>query len=86
MNILQDILLGLHMVGLAAIVGGWLTHFKPATVTVWQVYGAIIHVVTTSACSEQRCLRRSDQPHVVRHQVRTGSHHPGLRAHRLQQG
>lgn len=46
MQVLQDILLALHMVGLAAIVGSWLTHFKPATVTVWQVYGAIIQVVT----------------------------------------
>lgn len=36
----------LHILGAAAIFGGWLANFKTPTVNVWQWYGALLQLVT----------------------------------------
>lgn len=46
MEFLKLILVLLHLIGAAAIVGGWLSNFKTPTVTNWQFYGSIIQLVT----------------------------------------
>ncbi|RKW71689.1 hypothetical protein [Galactobacter caseinivorans] len=46
MDFLQTLLVALHILGAAAIFGGWLATFKTPTVTVWQFAGAIVQVVT----------------------------------------
>jgi hypothetical protein len=46
MEFLKLILVLLHFIGAAALVGGWLSNFKTPTVTNWQFYGAIIQLVT----------------------------------------
>lgn len=46
MDILQLIVLFLHFVGAAALVGGWLATFKQPTVLYWQHIGAWIQLVT----------------------------------------
>ncbi|NLZ58450.1 MAG: hypothetical protein GX898_09160 [Corynebacterium sp.] len=46
MDILQLIVLFLHFVGAAALVGGWLATFKQPTVLHWQHIGAWIQLVT----------------------------------------
>lgn len=46
MDFLHSALVFLHLLGAAAIVGGWLVNFKTPTVNVWQFVGAIVQVVT----------------------------------------
>ncbi|HJX78189.1 hypothetical protein [Glutamicibacter sp.] len=46
MTFLTLFLVFLHILGAAAIFGGWLANFKTPTVNVWQWYGAIAQLVT----------------------------------------
>ncbi|MGO2051744.1 hypothetical protein CQ010_02970 [Arthrobacter sp. MYb211] len=46
MDFLTLILVFLHILGAAAIFGGWLANFKTPTVNVWQWYGAIAQLIT----------------------------------------
>lgn len=46
MDFLYTVLVFLHILGAAAIVGGWLAYFKSPTVGRWQWIGAITQVVT----------------------------------------
>lgn len=46
MNILLTLLIFVHILGAAAIFGGWLASFKTPTVGRWQWIGAITQVVT----------------------------------------
>ena len=46
MDFLHYFLVFLHILGAAAIFGGWLANFKTPTVTKWQLIGAITQVVT----------------------------------------
>lgn len=46
MDILHSLLLFLHLVGTAALVGGWLATFKKPTVLQWQHIGAWVQLVT----------------------------------------
>ncbi len=46
MDFLRYALIFLHILGAAAIFGGWLANFKKPTVTQWQFIGAITQVVT----------------------------------------
>ncbi|WP_313813494.1 hypothetical protein [Glutamicibacter sp.] len=46
MTILFSILLFVHILGAAAIFGGWLANFKNPTVTIWQWYGALVQLIT----------------------------------------
>ena len=46
MDILKYILVFLHILGAAAIVGGWFATFKKPTVLPAQLYGAIAQLVT----------------------------------------
>jgi hypothetical protein len=46
MDILKYILIFLHILGAAAIVGGWFATFKKPTVLPVQLYGAIAQLVT----------------------------------------
>lgn len=46
MTFLHAFLVFLHILGAAAIFGGWLANFKTPTVTQWQFYGAIAQLVT----------------------------------------
>lgn len=46
MDFLLTLLLFLHILGAAALVGGWLAHFKTPTVGVWQWAGALTQLLT----------------------------------------
>ncbi|ASN38948.1 MAG: hypothetical protein ABWX63_10335 [Paeniglutamicibacter terrestris] len=46
MTFLTAILVFLHVLGAAAIFGGWLANFKTPTVNIWQFYGSIAQLVT----------------------------------------
>ncbi|MGA7205865.1 MAG: hypothetical protein WBX27_14670 [Specibacter sp.] len=46
MTVLQNILVFLHVLGAAAIVGGWFATFKKPTVLPIQLWGAIAQLVT----------------------------------------
>jgi hypothetical protein len=46
MTVLQSILVFLHVLGAAAIVGGWFATFKKPTVLPIQLWGAIAQLVT----------------------------------------
>ena len=46
MDFLRLLLVFLHILGTAAIVGGWLATFKHPTVTQWQWIGALTQLVT----------------------------------------
>lgn len=46
MTFLWYLLLCLHILGAAALFGGWLATFKKPTVTLWQLVGSIVQVVT----------------------------------------
>lgn len=46
MDFLLNLLIFLHILGAAAIVGGWLANFKTPTVTQWQWIGALVQLVT----------------------------------------
>ena len=46
MDILRDILVLIHILGTAAIVGGWFANFRTPTVTQWQHVGAWVQLVT----------------------------------------
>ena len=46
MTFLTAILVFLHVLGAAAIFGGWLANFKTPTVNIWQWYGSIAQLVT----------------------------------------
>ncbi|MGO1320675.1 MAG: hypothetical protein ACTII7_00130 [Galactobacter sp.] len=46
MTFLTSALIALHILGAAAIFGTWLATFKKPTVTLWQLVGAIVQVVT----------------------------------------
>lgn len=46
MTFLHVFLVFLHILGAAAIFGGWLANFKTPTVNVWQWYGSIAQLVT----------------------------------------
>jgi len=46
MTFLWYLLIALHILGAAAIFGGWLATFKKPTVTLWQFIGSIVQVVT----------------------------------------
>lgn len=46
MDFLHLLLVFLHILGAAAIVGGWLATFKNPTVTQWQWIGALTQLVT----------------------------------------
>lgn len=46
MDFLQTLLVFLHIVGAAALVGGWLATFRAPTVLQWQHIGAWVQLVT----------------------------------------
>ncbi|MGJ9402376.1 hypothetical protein [Arthrobacter sp. KK5.5] len=46
MDFLFTLLLFLHILGAAAIVGGWLARFKTPTVGLWQWIGALTQLLT----------------------------------------
>ncbi len=46
MDILYSLLIFLHIVGAAALVGGWLATFRNPTVLQWQHIGAWVQLVT----------------------------------------
>ncbi|MDN5812928.1 MAG: hypothetical protein ACTHWW_11425 [Arthrobacter sp.] len=46
MNFILTLLIFVHILGAAAIFGGWLASFKTPTVGLWQWIGAITQVVT----------------------------------------
>lgn len=46
MDFLRLVLVFLHILGAAAIVGGWLASFKKPTVTQWQWIGALTQLIT----------------------------------------
>ena len=46
MDILRDILVLIHILGTAAIVGGWFANFRTPTVTQWQHIGAWVQLIT----------------------------------------
>ena len=46
MDILRDILVLIHILGTAAIVGGWFANFRTPTVTQWQHIGAWVQLLT----------------------------------------
>lgn len=46
MDFLTSVLVALHVLGAAAIFGIWLATFKKPTVTMFQLVGAIVQVVT----------------------------------------
>ena len=46
MEFLKLILVFVHVLGAAAIFGGWLANFKTPTVNVWQWYGSLVQLVT----------------------------------------
>ncbi|RAX51014.1 hypothetical protein DQ353_01080 [Arthrobacter sp. AQ5-05] len=46
MTYLTAFLVFLHVLGAAAIFGGWLANFKTPTINIWQWYGAIAQLVT----------------------------------------
>ena len=46
MDFLRLVLVFLHILGAAAIVGGWLAAFKSPTVTRWQWIGALTQLIT----------------------------------------
>lgn len=46
MDFLRLVLVFLHILGAAAIVGGWLGAFKTPTVTQWQWIGALTQLIT----------------------------------------
>lgn len=46
MDILHSLLIFFHLVGTAALVGGWLATFKKPTVLQWQHIGAWVQLVT----------------------------------------
>lgn len=46
MDFLHSFLVFLHILGAAAIVGGWLAAFKTPTVTQWQWLGALTQLIT----------------------------------------
>ncbi|WP_269936808.1 hypothetical protein [Arthrobacter sp. HY1533] len=46
MDFLHSLLVFLHILGAAAIVGGWLAAFKTPTVTKWQWIGALTQLIT----------------------------------------
>lgn len=46
MDFLLNLLIFLHILGAAALVGGWLANFKTPTVTQWQWIGALVQLVT----------------------------------------
>lgn len=46
MDFLHSLLVFLHILGAAAIVGGWLAAFKTPTVTQWQWIGALTQLIT----------------------------------------
>ncbi len=46
MEFLKLILVFVHVLGAAAIFGGWLANFKTPTVNAWQWYGSLVQLVT----------------------------------------
>ena len=46
MSFVYALLVFLHFVGAAALVGGWLVSFKSPTVHAWQLYGAWLQLLT----------------------------------------
>ena len=46
LDVLHDVIVALHIVSAAAIVGGWFAHFKNPTVTASQWWGSLVMVVT----------------------------------------
>ncbi|WP_028245873.1 hypothetical protein [Pseudoclavibacter soli] len=46
MSILISLLVFAHILGAAALVGGWLATFKTPTVTLWQWIGALVQLVS----------------------------------------
>ncbi|MFJ2621414.1 hypothetical protein [Glutamicibacter sp. NPDC087344] len=46
MTFALSLLVFLHVLGAAAIFGGWLANFKTPTVNIWQWYGALLQLVT----------------------------------------
>lgn len=46
MDLLHSLALFLHILGAAALVGGWLATFRQPTVLSWQLYGAWIQLLT----------------------------------------
>ena len=46
MDFLRLVLVFLHILGAAAIVGGWLAAFKTPTVSQWQWIGALTQLIT----------------------------------------
>lgn len=46
MEIVQTIFIAIHILAMAAIVGGWLANFKNPTVTKSQWYGAIFMIIS----------------------------------------
>ncbi|AXR73684.1 MULTISPECIES: hypothetical protein [Auritidibacter] len=46
MEIVRLIFLAIHLLGFAAVVGGWFAHFKQPTVTKSQFWGAIVIVLS----------------------------------------
>ncbi|NWN89022.1 MAG: hypothetical protein HLX51_10885 [Micrococcaceae bacterium] len=46
MDIVQTIFIAIHILSMAAIVGGWFANFKNPTVTTSQWYGAIFMIIS----------------------------------------
>lgn len=46
MTIVNTIFIAVHILSMAAIVGGWLANFKKPTVTTSQWYGAIFMIIS----------------------------------------
>ncbi|GAA2949522.1 hypothetical protein ACX5K5_10185 [Glutamicibacter bergerei] len=64
MTFLTLFLVFLHILGAAAIFGGWLANFKTPTVNVWQWYGAIAQLVTGLALVGMAEANDGDVNHV----------------------
>lgn len=64
MSILISLLVFAHILGAAALVGGWLATFKTPTVTLWQWIGALVQLVSGLALVGIFEAQGSDLNHV----------------------
>ena len=56
MTFLYDLLVVLHLIGMAAIVGGWLTVLRSPRIVVGMVHGALLQLVTGLLLVGLACL------------------------------
>lgn len=64
MTFLTSFLVMLHILGAAAIFGGWLATFKTPTVNVWQWYGALVQLITGLALVGLYEMRGDELNHI----------------------